>query len=254
MPATPPAMNLNQFPVRIPSIMYKPPKEGNGAVTFNVEWAIPLSKSLQAININLQNNATLEFSQICGLIVDNSDCGSDLDFIFPDTDVTVSIPAYAPYTVLQVNTQQTQFFVRGFDLIVGDVTRFSVLNYAPMPVAVPITIQQQTAAIGSIAITGAGSTLIIPPAINGSLRGINVNVAWRTAAAPFNNLLSLIDGSGKALWRGNIAGQGADETIVTSLADLSNINVRFTGGVTLVQTGGFVVGGTIDVNAYFRTP
>lgn len=254
MVSIPPAMSIGHIPPMIPSIMFKAPKEGPGAITFNVDWSIPIARSLDAVSINLQNQSTLEFSQICGLIVDNSECGSDLDFIFPDTDVTVSIPAYAPYTVVQVNTQQVQFFVRGLEIIDGDLTHFSVLNYAPSPIAVPITVQQQTASVGSIAIDGATSTPIIAAGTNGSLRGINVNVAWRTSLVDFNNLLKLIDGAGNIIWQGNIAGQNADETALAALADLSNLNVRFVDGVSLDQSGGSTVGGTIDVNLYYRVP
>ena len=254
MPTIPPAMNIGQIPAMIPSIMFKQPKEGPNAITFNIDWSIPIAKGLATINVNLQNNATLEFSQICGLIVDNSACGSDLQFIFPDTDVTVSIPAYVPYTVLEVNTQQVQFFVAAAAPINGDKTKFSVLNYAPPPVAVPISVQQLTAAINSIAITGAGTTQIIGVNTSGSLRGLNVNAAWNNAAAQSNDLLSLEDGTGKVIWNGNVAGPAGAQIFNGSLGDLSNLNVRFVNGIILRQNGGFVVGGTVDVNLFYRVP
>lgn len=254
MPAIPPAMNIGQFPVAIPSIMYKPAPEGPQGITFNLDWSVPIAKGLTAVEINLQNNATLNFSQICGLIVDNSNCGADLDFIFPDTDVTVSIPAYAPYTVLQVNTQQTQFYLNGLGIIAGDRTTFSVLNYAPSPVAVPITVQQQTASASSIAIDGVTLTNILPVGTNGTIRGININVAWADAPAPFNNLLTLQDGTGRVIWAGNIAGMSGVQTFNAALADLSNLNVRFRNGLILKQLGGFAVGGTLDANVFYRVP
>lgn len=254
MPYIPPAMNLGQFPVMIPSIMFREPREGRGSITFNIDWSEPIAKGLEAVNINLQNSATLEFSQICGLVIDNSNCGADLDFIFPDTDVTVSIPAYAPYTVLQVNTQQVQFFVRGLGIINGDVTHFSVLNYAPDPIAVPITIQQLTASVGSIAIDGAAVTPIIPAGVNGSIRGFNVNAAVNTAAGAYNDLFTLSDGAGMVIWQGNLAGPAGAQSVNGPLVDLSNLNVRFENGIYMTQTGGFVVGGTIDVNLFYRVP
>lgn len=253
MPQIPPAMNIGFIPPMVPSIMFKAPKEGPGAITFNVDWSIPLAKGLDAMNVNLQNQATLEFSQICGLIVDNSNCGSDLDFIFPDTDVTVSVPAYAPYTVLQVNTQQVQFFIRALEPIAGDLTHFSVLNYAPSPVAVPVFTQQQSAVASSITIDGTAVTQLVPASVSGSLRAFNISAAWVDAAADFNNLFVLRDGTGRTIWAGNLAGDMANDGQIV-LSDMSNLNIRFQGGLQLIQSGGFTVNGTIDANIYYRVP
>lgn len=253
MPRIPASMNLGLLPTAIPSIMFKEPREGAKSVAYTIAWATAISRNVDTVSINMQDGGALEFSQICGLIVDNSNCGCDLDFIFPDTDVTVSIPAYAPYTCLQINTQQVQFFIRGINCLSTDITAISVLNYAPNPVAVPITVQQQTALAGNVPIDGIGTAILLNN-VSGTLRGLAINAAWNGAVANFNNLLRLRDGAGGAiLWSGNIAG------ITTSqfngpLVTLENISRRFSSGIVLEQSGGFAVGGTLNCNIYYVTP
>lgn len=254
MPTFPPAMNLGDLPHAVPSIMFSEPREGRKTITQVIEWSRPIAKGLQAVSVNLQNNATLEFSQICGLIVDNSDCGADLDFIFPDTEVTVSIPAYSPYIVLDVATGQTQFFVNAHNPIAADLTRFTILNYAPPPVAVPITKQQQTATVSSVPVDGVSSTLIVDPTENGTVQALNVVVACPIPSVSFNDLFQLIDGNGHILWQGNAAQQNTGSGFNVALIDLSGLSIRFQNGITLEQSGGFAPGATIDVNLYYVTP
>lgn len=254
MPQIPPSMNLGALPNAIPSIMFKPPREGAKSVDYTVNWARALARNVDTVSVNMQDGGTLEFSQICGLIVDNSNCGSDLDFIFPDTNVVISIPAYAPYTCLQVNTQQVQFFVRALAPLANDETYFTVLNYAPSPVAVPITVQQLTANVNSIAIDGVTITQLVPAGVNGTLRSFALNAAWNTAPAAFNNLIQLRDGAGRILWAGNIAGQTGAQTFSAMLANLGNISLRFQNGLQIVQSGGFTVGGTLGASAYYIVP
>lgn len=254
MPVYPPALSINDPLVALPSRMFSEPREGRKTITTTIDWSIPLAKNLAAVSYNLQNNATLEFSQICGLIVDNSDCGSDLDFVFMDTNVTISIPAYAPYTVLDVASNQTQFVVVAKGAIVVDRTSFSILNFAPPPVAVPITRMQQNVAVGSIAVTGAGSTVIVPNTTNGTIQGLNITIACPTPSVAFNDAFTLADGSGKALWTGNAAQANSGSGFITSLIDQQGLGLRFRAGLNLVQAGAATPGATLDVNVYYLIP
>lgn len=254
MPAIPAAMNLGTIPIMIPSIMFRKPVEGPASVAYSIDWARPVAAGLTTVSVNMQDGGTLNFSQICGLIVDNSNCGSDLDFIFPDTDVVVSIPAYAPYTCLQINTQQVQFFVRGLAVVADDKTSFSVLNYAPSPVAVPLTKQQLTAAVSNLNLTGAGSTAIIAPGVNGTIQNLQVNVAFPKPSVSFNDLLQIVDGTGKLLWSCNVAAQDTSAGGVALIGNLNGVALRFVNGLSLVQTGGFAPGGTINALAYYVVP
>lgn len=250
----PPAMNLPDNLVAVPSIMFRDPVEGKQSTTQVIDWSIPIGKNLTTISVNLQNNATMNFSQICGLIIDNSACGSDITFMFPDTDVTITIPAYAPFTVLDVSTQQTQFFVVAHSPIVGDLTRYSILNFAPPPVAVPVSIQQLVVSVMSIPLNGVATTPIVLPGVNGSLRTLNVTAGWNAAPGPFNDALVLEDGTGAVLWAANVLGDATPPGGTILLADLTGLSTRFSNGVSLIQTGGFATGGTVDVNFYYRIP
>ena len=254
MPAIPASINLGQLPTAIPSIMFKAPKEGPKSVPYKINWSVPIARNVDCVSINMQDGGTLEFSQICGLIVDNSNCGSDLDFIFPDTDVTISVPAYTPYICLQVNSQQVQFFVRGLAILPGDFTSFSVLNYPPAPVAVPLTKQQQIAGVSNITLDGAAITQLVAATINGTLQNLNVSAAFTKPAAPFNDLIVIRDGTGKTLWAANIAADSTMPGWTGLIGDLQNISMRFSGGLQLVQTGGGAPGGTLNAMAYYVTP
>jgi hypothetical protein len=254
MPYIPPAMNLGDPLTAVPSIYGSEPREGRKSVSSVIAWSKPLAKSLTCVNLNLQNNATLEFSQIAGLIIDNSDCGCDLDFIFPDTNIIVSIPAYAPYTVLAVETRQTQFFVSANGAIVSDITRFSILNFTPDPVAVPVTYMQLTAGVGNITLDGAAVTQLVPNTVNGTLENLSISVAFPKPSVSFNDLLTIQDGTAKILWRGNVAADINSTGFSGQIGNLSDLSIRFTGGIQLVQTGGFAPGGTVSANLYYKTP
>src|ERR1700761_8517018 len=93
------AVNYQSPLVAVPDINQQQPREGMKLISCEIDWG-STDKGSGAVFFNLQNNATLEVSQICGLVVDNSNCGADLEFVFPDTSTTIGIPAYAPYTVV----------------------------------------------------------------------------------------------------------------------------------------------------------
>lgn len=251
MPNIPQSMNLGTVPAAIPSIMLKEPREGRKSVPYTIAWARPISRNVDTVSINMQDGGTLEFSQICGIVVDNSNCGCDLDIIFPDTDVTVSIPAYAPYTCLQINTQQVQFFIRGINCLAGDVTALSILNYAPAPVAVPITRQQLRAGISNLALDGVAVSQIIPVTVNGTVQAFTVNCSGPKPTVSFNNNVQLRDGSGAIMWSGNIAQDISSAGFVVNLADVNAVALRFAQGLQLVQTGGFAPGATLNASVYY---
>jgi len=253
MPQIPPSFNYPNPLRMIPEIGFDLPPEVPNGVDIVLEWGTVVSRGLTAFQLNMQSNATLAFSQICGIVVDNSGCGGDLDFIFPDTDTTLSIPAYAPYTVVPVFTRATELFVRGNGVIAGDKTNFRLLNYSPRPVAVPLTVLQQIASNNSLTLQD-DTVGLIGTGINGVVQGININVACPTPSADFNALIQLVDGDGRQLWAGNVAQDNTGPGFNVTMVDLSGLNLRFVGGVELViDAGGIVPGATIDVNIYYKT-
>jgi hypothetical protein len=249
----PPSLPFNDPLAYVPLDTYKEPNEGRKSVPIDLLWSNAINKSVTAFAINLQNNATLEISKISGLVVDNSLCGSDIDFIFPDSSTTITIPAYAPYTVLAIHSNQRQFTVKARAPINGDETFMQVLNFAPPPVAVPITVQQKTAASGSINITGAGNTQIVAAGINGTLQGLNVSFANPKPAGAFNAAFTLQDGAGVILWKGNLALDATSPGLSGELVSINGLNARFINGLVLTQ-GGVGSNGTLDINVYYIIP
>ncbi len=254
MPQIRPSINLNALPLAIPCAMYSPPREGLQSVPYTLNWSVALIGNVDTFSINMQDNSYLEFSQICGLMVDNSNCGADIDFIFPDTDVVISIPAYAPYTVLQVNTRAKAFYVRALGALAIDQTSFSVLNFAPAPVAVPITKQQQIARISNATLDGVTTVALIAADVSGSLQNFQFSFAFPKPSVSFNNRVDLVDGAGATLWSGNIAAQDTSSGQTAMLANLNGISIRFENGLSIHQQGGFTPGATFNASAHYITP
>lgn len=253
MPQIPASMPLGAPIIAIPSTVYDPPKEGMKSVPFQITWSRPIARSLDTVSVNLQGNSTLEFSQICGLIVDNSNCGASLDFIFIDSDVTISIPAYAPYTVVQVNSRALEFYVRAIGPIATDVTSFSVLNYAPAPVAVPVTVEQQTAALSSISANVAATTAIVPAGVNGTLQDFAISFGIAVPAAASNAIGTLTDGTGRVIARVP-AYVNTGQSVNQVLLDMTDLAVRFTNGINFTVSGLLIPTGEFAVNLYYRLP
>ena len=262
MPFIPNALPLGNPVIPIPSIMRRAPEEGDKSIPFVVEWARPIARNLDTVSINLQGNSPLDFRQITGLIVDNSQCGASLDFIFPDTDVTISIPAYAPYTVLQVNSRALEFYVRALGPIPSDVSTFAVLNYAPLPVSVPATEEQQIAsAIGIAAVPGSSIDLVPVTVAGGTLQDLSVSFSIRNSGSSNFALGSITDRAAsfgfpadRTLARIKAVAHNGD-TVNVNLLNLSGINLRFIGGLLWVPDVGVgLPGGEFSVNAVYRTP
>lgn len=238
----------------VPSIIGKQPKEGHKSIPFLVNWSRPLASSLDTVSVNVQGNSPLDFTQIVSLIIDNSQCGASLDFIFPDTDVTLSIPAYAPYTVAQVNTRQLQFFVRALGPIASDVTSFSVLNYAADPLSVPATTEQQFASFADIFAQANTNQQIAAATVNGTIQHINIGYAVANDVSGGTQVATIQDGS-RVLFRTRVATNNNASNINLSLLNFNNIALRFSDGLTF-QIGGAEnnLTGRYFLNILYRTP
>lgn len=248
----PAATNYPSGLVAIPSRVLSDPREGNKSIPCEVDWNI-MGGVNQSLYFNLQNNATLEFSQIVALKVDNSQCGADVQFIFPDTNETVTIPAYTPDAIVEVFTNQTQFYLIALGAIATDVTRFQILNFLPPPVVVPVSTEQRTAVVGAISAGAAAATQIIPTTINGTLENLSVQFGVSNPAADSNAIATFTDGTGKLIARCPAfvrTGVPANATLL----NLTFAAVRFSGGISCTVSGLLIAGGEFDVNAYYRIP
>lgn len=251
----PPAVNYPNPLVALVARYLNPPREGNRMIPVEIDWGT-MGGASHCVAINLQNNATLEFSQIIALAVDNSDCGADVRFVFPDTGETTTIPAGSPKTIIEVFTNQVQFFVvAGFNsetVLANDSTRFSIHNSLPPPISVPISVEQESAVFNAINADGATMTQLVPATVSGTLQGIQV---LRTS--PFANsgaqAFLIKDGTGKVITGGTFDSDSGTVSFDAIILDLNPMNVRFSQGLQMLQSG-VNVGGKYCVNLLFRIP
>lgn len=233
------------------------PKNGPQCVPAEIDWG-SMGGTSHVVGFNIGNaGGTRAFEDICALHVDNSGCGSDVQFIFTDTQETYTIPAYAPYVLIPIFTKSLQFYVvAGIDSEVvesNDTTRFSLFNFVPPPVTVPLSEEQDLASVGGIDM-GTASTAIIPAGINGTLEDVWLFVAMN-ATNSGNGTWKLQDGAGtpNVIAQGALAVSAGGKYNIT-LLQLQNVKVRFTNGLNLVCTQTAVLGATIQTNVYYRTP
>jgi hypothetical protein len=245
----PPAVNYQSPLNAVPTFFAQEPREGRKMIGCEIDWGV-MGGDNNCVNLNLQNNATLEFSQIVTLSIDNSLCGADIEFIFPDTTESLSIPAYAPKCIVPVFTNQTQFFCWAPGAIAGDVTRFSIHNSMPPPVTVPFTVEQQVLTNSNITADGSATVALLGASVNGTLEAIQIMRNGPVTTGGTQNY-SIADGSGNLTINGQFSSQNTTVNFV--MLDLNPMHVRFTGGLNFMQSGANM-GGKWVVNGLFRTP
>lgn len=256
MPLTiPPAVNYPSPLTAVPSRIGMEPSEGRKSIPCEIDWS-SMGGAEKCVSLNFQNNATLEISQVCALKIDNSACGADIEFIFPDTGETVSIPAYSPDDILPVFTNQKMFFISSPNSQTGDVTRFQILNFVPPPIAVPTSVAQ-SAVVDTAIPLAIGTTALLGATISGTVQAISIAASIYTATN-FNEQFNIKDGSGKNIAGAGVAGNGTAANYIFDglLFTLSGLDVRFTQGLNFVQAGS-APGDAFSfayVNVYYRTP
>jgi len=247
----PPSVNYPNQLISSPCLWAKNPSEGSRFVPGQIAWG-SMGGTNKCVDVNLYGLGAQTFSQIAALSVDNSGCGADVQFIFPDTQQTYTVPAYTPQCVVPVFTNTTNFYIYSPNSLSGDITNFAIHNDVPPPISVPTTQAQNVAANSAITLA-AGTTQIIPAGTTGTLENLAITVGVQTASVSFNFLLVLQDGSGKVLAAVNAVGNSGG-TLNALILALQGIAVRFQNGVSLIITGSGNPGGTVDCNAYYKIP
>jgi hypothetical protein len=247
----PPAVNYPNPIVSVPSLPGKEPREGRRSIAFDIPWG-SMGGTYHAVNINLADGAPGNFSQILGISCDNSASGSDVQFIWPDTGETVSVPAYTT-VIAEVFTNQTQFFVYAPNANPVDDTKFQILNYAPLPVSIPRSVFNSGFGSGSIPMTALTTTQLIPTTVNGTLGQLVITLAIANPTSAFSQNFTVADGLGDQLGFAAIA-LATSETFNGPLISLYDMNVRFQQGIKLVQGGSVASGGSVQVDLTYRSP
>jgi len=247
----PPARNYAAPLISVPAEKANlPPKEGPRLIACEIDWGT-MGGPNNCVNLNFQNNATLEFSQVSALCVDNSNSGADVVFIFPDTNTTCTIPSYTPYAIVEVFTNQLQFYVYASTAQPNDITRFDILNYVPPPVVVPTSQEQNFASATGIDM-GTASTQLVPTSVSGTLEAAYIYLSM-AATNTGGGSWALEDGNNNIIAQGAIQVSSGNKIDIT-LFQNTDMRVRFQNGLKMVCSQTAVLGGQISANLYYRTP
>lgn len=250
----PNAVNYSSPLNAVPLDWTSPPVEGAKGIQCTINWGTQGGAN-DAVYVNCQNNATLNFSKIRAIIVDNSKSGADIEFIFPDTETTVTVPSYTPYAIIPVFTNQTQFYVVAEGAASEDISSFTILNTAPPPLAVPTTQEQNFFSSSPINANASGSLALLPSTANGTIEALSIGGALSSGTVNSAALnVSLHDGSGNIFMQA-ILDVPASSISSQLLFQLSDLRLRFQDGLTLSWvTTGAPVFGLLVPNVYYRTP
>lgn len=249
----PPAKNYSSPLIPITSIVGREPIEGRKTVPCEIDWGT-MASAENAVAFNLQALSTQEFSQICAISVDNSGSGADVTFIFTDTSETVTIPKLTPKAIIEVFTNTRSFYVYAPNAESEDVTRFSMLNFVPPPIVLPITRDLDFASFNNIDASTVAATQIIPNTISGTIVAINITVNIGNVSGNKTAVFDVIDSVPEVFFGGNVANFAGNNSnfLITDLTDLS---LPFEGGLQFNITSTDLPSGSIfSVNVYYRTP
>lgn len=244
MPQTiPPFVQYQEQMVPLRGLWNTAPAEGEYFVNFFIDWG---SYNSKAVQVTVAGNSPVALSQIVCLVVDNSRCGSDIDFLFPDSGFSLTIPAHNG-GVFPVLTNALMFYAVGMGAGQGDTTVFQALNSMPPPVMIQPSETLNNVSESGIPLTQSTNAYItlLPATASGLLTGFAIQAVGGETTSTAN--LDLVDGTGKILWAGGIYQQ--PEQI-----NVSGLNVRFHGGIKIGILGSDFGAGTLFVNLYYTTP
>jgi hypothetical protein len=245
LPLTIPPFDQYQSPlVPLRGLWNAAPQEGDKFITAEIDWLV--TTRAQAVQFAVSSNSPVSFTQIVALAVDNSRSGSDVDFVFSDSGFILTVPAHNQ-GVFPVFTNGLMFYAIASTAVAGDVTTFQVLNSMPPPTFIAPSVEQNHASIGGIGLVN-GSTPLIPASITGTLNAFSITASL---AGGGDAVITLIDGTGRALFTTVLAQETGAQTTPYNLSGLS---LRFVNGVSLMVSVSSFVGSNVFANLYFSTP
>jgi hypothetical protein len=227
------------------------PNEGDKFINAEIDWGTPGLSGVSCVQFQLSGNSPVAFSQIVAMSVDNSRCGSDVDFIFPDSGFILSVPGYNQ-GVYPVFSNALMFYANAPLAVAGDVTIVQILNSMPPPVAIQPSEAQSHAAAPNIDLHTNAATALVPPPISGTIQAFTLAISGAAATAG-SAFFQLIDGTGAVLYSQQI-------TIPTGnysqTVPVTGIRLRFINGLSAVISGSTVPASSanIVVNLYYAVP
>lgn len=243
MPLTIPVSINYPSPLRaLPSRSQDEPIEGRLQIPCEVLWGT-MGGTTKAVTFNVTGNDVLRFSQISALKIDNRACGVDVTFIFPDTQETITIPAYSPLSITPVLSNSLTFYVSAPGALSADATRFQVLNYTPQIMDIAAANAMTSNSVlgsGSFPIAN-GTTAILPASVNGVITGANILVNWaKTTGQAFGQAdIRSVGQSVPLISTAFASGLAADDPRAHNdlLYSQSGLSIRFVGGLEFKQSG-----------------
>lgn len=260
--SVPPAVNF-QSPINaLVSLSQDQPTEGRQQIAAEILWAT-MGGTNKAVAFNLSGLANIRISQISALKIDNSACGADVQFIFPDTSEVITIPGGSPYSLVPVFSNSLTFYVYAPNASPEDIIRFIALNYQIEPAEVDAILGAafSAGANATWALPGPVTANVIPAGVNGTLRKFLLSIAPLTIpSVTLLAFLTLRDGAGTVFiptWRIGVASNMARITANIVILDLPDINVRFRNGLFLdwtVTSGGTGINWPVNTFASYTQP
>jgi hypothetical protein len=219
----------------LPSRERDEPPEGRQYASLEFDWF----NAGQCQLVDVGQRSTRPFSQILMLDVDNSRCTSDVRFIFPDTQLTVTVPAGSSGRYV-APTSGVRFYANAVDNgLSGEITRAAALNYFSRPLDVPPTEFNSIGNEHTIDLSVMGTTNILSNTVSGILTSLTLqqyNVTPGAAAASV--LITLQDGTGAVIMYSGLSGPAGGTMLVPSVIfSRDNYNVRFSQGLNIVTSG-----------------
>lgn len=232
------------YPLR--GLWNRAPAEGDRFVNAEIDWGT-YGSGVSCVQFQLSGNSPVAFSQIVAMSVDNRRCGSDVEFIYPDSGFVLAVPGFNQ-GVYPVFSNALMFYASSPTAALGDITIVQILNSMPPPVAIqPAGVQQNNGVFG-LALTN-GVNVIVPPPVNGTLEGFALTALF-LAGATGTAAVSIQDGNGVQLWQSVLEAIPSTQLPIT----VSGLRLRFQNGLRLVITGSTITNGSINVNLYYSVP
>lgn len=234
--------------VVLPSQSFELPKEGRRYIPIEIDW----DGAGTTFQVNVQGSATQPFSQMVMFDVDNTSNGSQVTFFFPDSTDTLTVSAGSA-GLFPIFTSGLLFYAASPTALASDVTRVRVLNYRQEPDILPPPVFNNVA--GSAAPPPAGTNILIPHNVSGTLTGYNIHFSGVAAAAAISTWTGTLRFPGGAtIDQGQAMAANGQSVNVVALS-ATNIAVRFSGGIDLVgvDSGNWQIEG-LTYSVFWRTP
>lgn len=226
------------------------PPEGDRFVNAEIDWGSPGLLGVSCVQFQLSGNSPVAFSQIVAMSVDNSRCGSSVDFIYPDSGFVLTVPAFNQ-GVYPVFTNALMFYASAPLATLGDITICQILNSNPPPVAIQPASEQEFANVAALLLQTNQSVPLVPAAISGTLNGFNITYGIQEGTGSAQ--LSLIDGTGRTLWSAVV--YASSSSAQTGEFQLSGLTLRFQRGINFVVSASTLSpGGEAIPNVFYSVP